>query len=74
MPATGTRECADAAASDRTVCNGRQGGVTIAGHGALGASLHRSCRPLDEVDLSTLEERGQLNLFEIDRQTGVCRL
>jgi len=33
--------------------------------------LHRSCVPLDEVDLSTAEERGQGNLFESEC-SGLC--
>lgn len=32
--------------------------------------LHRSCKPLAEVDLSTAEERGQLNWIE--ECTGMC--
>ena len=33
--------------------------------------LHRSCKPLAEVDLSTAEDRGQLNLF-INECEGMC--
>lgn len=33
--------------------------------------LHRSCQPLEEVDLSTAEDRGQLNLFNNDCE-GMC--
>lgn len=33
--------------------------------------LHRSLKPLEEVDLSTAEERGQINLFQNDC-TGMC--
>lgn len=33
--------------------------------------LHRSCRPLDEVDLSTAEDRGQLNMF-LNECEGMC--
>ena len=33
--------------------------------------LHRSCVPLDQVDLSTAEERGQLNFFENECE-GMC--
>jgi hypothetical protein len=33
--------------------------------------MHRSCRPLDEVDLSTAEERGQLNMF-LNECEGMC--
>ena len=33
--------------------------------------LHRSCKPLAEVDFSTAEERGQLNLFNNECE-GMC--
>jgi hypothetical protein len=33
--------------------------------------MHRSLKPLDEVDLSTAEDRGQLNLF-INECEGMC--
>jgi hypothetical protein len=33
--------------------------------------LHRSCAPLEEVDLSTAEDRGQLNLFNNECE-GMC--
>lgn len=33
--------------------------------------LHKSCKPLDEVDLSTAEDRGQLNLF-LNECEGMC--
>jgi hypothetical protein len=33
--------------------------------------LHRSCKPLDQVDLSTAEDRGQLNLFNNECE-GMC--
>jgi len=35
--------------------------------------LHRACVPLDEVDLSTAEDRGQLNFF-INECEGMCGL
>jgi hypothetical protein len=35
--------------------------------------MHRSRRPLSEVDLSTDEDRGQLNLF-INECEGMCGL
>jgi hypothetical protein len=38
-------------------------------HGALYA--HRSLKPLDDVDLSTAEDRGQLNLF-VNECEGLC--
>jgi hypothetical protein len=34
--------------------------------------LHRSCQPLAEVDLSTLEERGQGLLWSSEECTGYC--
>jgi hypothetical protein len=34
---------------------------------------HRSCKPLDQVDLSTAEDRGQLNLF-LNECEGMCGL
>ena len=67
-------EWADAVAFDRAIRSGHHGGINNAELRTLGAYLHRSCRPLDEVDLSTPEEHGQLNLFEIDCQSGVCGL
>jgi hypothetical protein len=33
--------------------------------------LHRSCQPLENVDLSTAEDRGQLNLF-LNECEGMC--
>lgn len=33
--------------------------------------LHRSCRPINEVDFSTEEERGQLNMFNNECE-GMC--
>jgi hypothetical protein len=33
--------------------------------------IHRSLKPLDQVDLSTAEDRGQLNLF-LDECDGMC--
>lgn len=33
--------------------------------------LHRSLKPLEEVDLSTAEERGQINMFENECE-GMC--
>ena len=34
--------------------------------------LHRSCKPLDQVDLSTAEERGQLTLGFDNECEGMC--
>jgi hypothetical protein len=56
-------EWADAVEFDRAIRHGNAGarnGVELRGT----AYLHRSCVPLDQVDLSTPEERGQLNLFD----------
>lgn len=33
--------------------------------------MHRSCKPLNQVDLSTAEERGQINLFNNECE-GMC--
>lgn len=33
--------------------------------------LHRSCKPLSEVDFSTEEDRGQLNMF-VNECEGMC--
>lgn len=33
--------------------------------------IHRSCKPLDQVDLSTAEDRGQLNMFNNECE-GMC--
>lgn len=33
--------------------------------------LHRSCIPIDQVDFSTMEDRGQLNFFENECE-GMC--
>lgn len=35
------------------------------------AFIHRSCKPLSEVDFSTEEERGQLNMFNNECE-GMC--
>ena len=67
-------EWADAVAFDRTICGGHQGGINNTKRHALGAHLHRSHRPLDQVDRSTPAEHGQPTLFKIDCQGGVCGL
>lgn len=36
-----------------------------------GEFLHQSCKPLEEVDFSTEEERGQLNMFNNECE-GMC--
>lgn len=56
-------EFADAVAFDHLIRNGRR---------TRGQNfLHRSCVPLDEVDFSTAEERGQGNLFSEECE-GLC--
>ncbi len=35
--------------------------------------VHRSCKPLEEVDLSTPEDHGQMNFFD-EECTGMCGL
>jgi hypothetical protein len=35
--------------------------------------MHRSCKPLRDVDLRTMEEMGQLNFFD-DECEGMCGL
>ena len=55
---------ADAVAIDRLV---RTGFRNLRGE----VYLHRSCVPLDEADLDTLEDRGQLNMFGNDC-SGLC--
>jgi uncharacterized protein YbdZ (MbtH family) len=60
-------EFADAVVVDKLIRNGRS---------SIDASsrqlfLHRSMKPLDEVDLSTAEDRGQLNLF-LNECEGMC--
>lgn len=57
-------EWADAVAFDKAIRRGIPG---VTGE----AYLHRSFVPLDEVDLSTPEDRGQLPLFD-DECTGMC--
>ena len=55
---------ADAVEFDRAIRN----------HGGMRGKLflHYSCRPLEDVDLSTAEERGQMNWIE--ECTGMCGL
>ena len=53
-------EFADAVEVDHAIRNGR--------HQQF---MHRSLKPLDQVDLSTPEERGQLNLF-LNECEGMC--
>lgn len=71
MKANDPQSFADAVAFDRAV---RDGGARIRwAHGP--AYLHRSLVPLDEVDFSTAEDRGQGNLFSdsfADECEGMC--
>jgi hypothetical protein len=55
-------EFAEAVSIDRAIRHSRSRGTLY---------LHRSCVPLDEVDFSTAEDRGQLNLF-INECAGLC--
>lgn len=57
-------EFADAVEVDRAIRN--------PGRGIRGQQfMHRSLKPLDQVDFSTAEERGQLNLF-LNECEGMC--
>lgn len=56
---------ADAVEISRKIAGGMRGIK------AEGVYLHRSLKPLDEVDLSTAEDRGQLNMF-INECEGMC--
>jgi hypothetical protein len=58
-------EWADVVAIDRSL---REGDARGQRHHKF---MHRSMKPLDEVDLSTPEERGQLNLF-LNECEGLC--
>lgn len=60
-------EWADAVHVDRTMRTGT--------HGKMGGIeyMHRQCVPLDQVDLTTAEERGQINMFEGECE-GICGL
>lgn len=61
---------ADAIEMDATLRKGRP----VGSGGQVGTDalyLHRSLKPLDQVDLSTLEDHGQLNLFNNECE-GLC--
>jgi hypothetical protein len=60
---------ADAVDFDRQLREGRVGDLLAPSLGFL----HKSRIPLDEVDLRTVEERGQGNLFEMECE-GMCGL
>jgi len=62
-----SRHWEDACEVDSAIRNGSKKGLVKAQY------LHRSLKPLDQVDLSTPEERGQLNLFQ-NECTGMCGL
>lgn len=62
-------EWADAIAFDAAIRSGH-GGVVARLDGE--AFLHRSLVPLEEVDLSTAEDRGQLSLFAGLECEGMC--
>ncbi len=57
------KEWADAVEMDAKI---RDGGTSSAAQ-----FMHRSLKPMDEVDLSTPEDHGQLNMFENDCE-GLC--
>lgn len=56
---------ADAVAISRAI----EGGLQGINSGSV--YLHRSLKPLDQVDLSTAEDRGQLNMFDNECE-GMC--
>src|SRR5690242_6359322 len=64
-------EWAEAVAFDAAIRNGnvRFGKASLRGK----AFLHPSCKPLDEVDLASAEEKGQLNLFNLECE-GLCEV
>ena len=56
-------EFANAVAVDRA--------IRVSANGKRRQFMHRSLKPLDQVDLSTAEDRGQLNLF-LNECEGMC--
>nr|WP_199201676.1 hypothetical protein [Mesorhizobium sp. L-2-11] len=60
-------EFEDAVAVDHMIRHARAGQQSLNGQ----VFLHPSLKPLDQVDLSTAEERGQLNLF-LNECEGMC--
>ena len=58
-------EWADAVIVDAAIRQGESRGIRGVEY------MHRSCVPLDQVDLSTAEDRGQLNLF-MNECEGIC--
>jgi hypothetical protein len=59
-------EWAETVAIDKELRHGGQ-----YSRGNRGQFMHRSLKPLDEVDLSTAEERGQLDMF-LNECEGMC--
>ncbi|MEE9160000.1 MAG: hypothetical protein V3U60_16645 [Gammaproteobacteria bacterium] len=68
MKANDPESWTDAVAVDRII---RQGGTTQSQALRGEQYMHTSLKPLDEVDLSTAEDRGQLNFF-INECEGMC--
>ncbi len=66
MKDTDPESFADAVAIDRAIRPGVPGQIN-----RQEWFVHRSRKPLDEVDLSTAEERGQINLFNNECE-GMC--
>lgn len=58
---------ADVIEIDRSLRSQKPGAFRLKGE----LYLHRSCTPLEDVDLSTAEDRGQLNLF-LNECDGMC--
>lgn len=61
-------EWANAVEFDQEIRRGIRGVREISGGGCF---VHRSLKPLDQVDLRTAEDRGQLNLF-LNECEGMC--
>jgi hypothetical protein len=68
MKANDPASFADAVAIDKVIRAGMPGPKRPKGEAWF---VHRDCVPLDEVDLSTAEDRGQLNLFNNECE-GMC--
>jgi hypothetical protein len=60
-------EWADVVEIDRAL---RHNGTTTRGRKSL-QYMHRSCKPIEDVDLLSAEDRGQLNMFH-DECDGIC--
>lgn len=67
MKRTKPLEFADAVAFDKAI---RHGGSTLRGTNSQ-QYLHRSCKPLGEVDFRSLEDAGQINMFNNECE-GMC--